>query len=161
MKLTPQIAALYIGCEVQTKIRVATEKGKPMLKLKGKLLEVDLGMKSKLGIHLENEPDICSYRYLTCADVKLILRPLHSMTEAEKEELIRIEVGSERELKNFSTATLIMPSLFFSWKLKNMEGWQRDWIDCCKPSPQQLLWLLKNRFDLFGIIADGGAQTKN
>lgn len=91
MKLTPEIAALYIGCDVQTKLRVATEQGKPMKKLKGKLMEVDLGMQTKLGIHLENEPDKCTYVYLSCEDVKLLLRPLSKLNEEEKSAFNRMK----------------------------------------------------------------------
>lgn len=161
MKLTPEIAALYIGCEVQTKIRVATEKGKPMQKLKGELLEVDLGMKSKLGIHLENEPDKCNYRYLTCADVKLILRPLYSMTESEKEELIRIDLLPDIKLKDIDGLSSGITGSGIYYSYESQGDWRYDSIDCEQPSINQLLWLLQHRFDLFELIADGAAQVKN
>lgn len=177
MKLTPEIAALYIGCSVQTKIRRTTKSGEPMKKLKGELLEVDLGIKAKLGVHLEDEPDKCCYEYLNCSDVKLILRPISSITNAERKELIGLEVNPKEAMwikikgeykvvgfSNISGISMIPHSTIITYWENFKNGKLRHrvigYVDCTKPTIKQLLWLLNKRFDLFGLIADGAAQTK-
>lgn len=77
--------ALYLGCEVQTNYRFESEQGKAMIKAKGKLMEVDLGM-DNFGILLETEKDKTNYTYLN-KGVALILRPISSLTDEELEKI--------------------------------------------------------------------------
>ncbi len=105
-----EVAHLYIGCEVQTKIRRATGSGQPMKMLKGVLKEVDLGM-SGLGILLEDEKDSCNYEYLKASTLKPLLRPISSLTEQEGLHLHNLYSDTAHPRVNQAATTAYLLSL--------------------------------------------------
>lgn len=128
------IIHFYLGCEVQTKIRVETEQGVPMKKLKGRLIGVDLLIPGKVDIQLENEKYSTDATSLYIKDIKPILRKLIT---ANDEEVI--------EYKKFQ----------FSQRASPVHH-----IYVNVDSPQSFQYLLKQSFDLFKLIESGQAIDK-
>lgn len=91
-KLTNESKILFfaqnIGAEVQTHYRVETSQGNPLKKLKGKLMEVDLGMEN-FGILLENETDKTNYKYLN-ESVSIIKTPLQNISDEHAIEVAKV-----------------------------------------------------------------------
>ncbi len=131
---------LYLGCEVQTKIRRETSKGQPMRKLKGRLCDFDLLVPNCVGIHLEDEKYDTDTTSLPISDIKPILRPLSDMTD--------------KEIKDIQKLTLLSYNGCHtdSWVKTNTKYWLYE--------AQRTKYLLKQGFDLFGLIESGQAIDK-
>jgi hypothetical protein len=118
MKTFKEFAHLYIGCEVQTNIRKTQGQGKPSIKLKGKLMEVDLFKESTFGILLENETDKTHYCYLGVDEFKPLLRLLKDATQIEHQEYadffsVRYLFDNDNELTQHAFATTFLLSKSF------------------------------------------------
>lgn len=93
MKQLKDYLHLYLGCEVETCMRKAQGEGKPMKKLHGTLMEVDLGMDDKAGILMEDETDKSNYEYFRYSDIKPLLRPLSSINKEDVKLLDKAVFG--------------------------------------------------------------------
>lgn len=142
---------LYLGCDVQTKIRVETSEGEPLKKLKGKLIDIDLFIKDKVGIHLDNEKHELDTTSLLISDIKLILIPLCELMDEVKPEEARIE-KIVRETLNHCDA---------------YDEWMEFYID--NPEPSRILQapfevvqeLIKQQYDVFNLIPSGQVIDKS
>lgn len=85
------VLAPYLGQDMITKTRHYEGEGKPAKYLKGKFLEIDLGMiDSFIGVLLENETEPSNHTNYTINEVKLILKPLSEITKEDAIEVARI-----------------------------------------------------------------------
>lgn len=134
-----EVLHLYLGCEVQIKVKEQTRKGFPMKNLKGRLQEYDLYTPEWCGILMENQADPTHYLTLEIKNVKPILRPLSDMTSAEKNELMALSAHSPDN---------ILPDIFIG----NAMQWYHS-----RRSVEVTVYLLKRAFDLFGLIESGQA----
>lgn len=139
-ELTPQIIALYIGCEC-------------------KMLHHSGWVGAKLIGIIDGSP-VCQARDANGIDlphtsvcdsvegVKLILRPLSSMTEDEAWELAEIYTGEKITYVRIGSGQII-----FNY-LEGTEV-QENCFDILSVSPNSFLYLLSKSFDLFGLIESG------
>lgn len=91
------------------------------------------------------------YRY-SIEDIKPYLFPMSSMTEEQEKELITITDGKFRYM--WGTITNAIPR-------KNISEWgtsENAFIDDIKVINSLYIWLLKNHFDIYGLIPKGLAE---
>ena len=87
-------------------------------------------------------------------DTKPYLRPMSSMTDEEKEDLLSILVGDEnkglsRVLKNGTIESV-------DDKEQSVEHFRFSWINfSCESIFLYINWMLKNHFDIMGLIPKG------
>ncbi len=91
-EIKAKVFAGYLGQMVVTRTRGYIGEKRTSTFLQGTLKEVDLGMGSDcLGVHLENESDICNYiNYEPGAECRLILKPLAAITTNHIFEVMRM-----------------------------------------------------------------------
>lgn len=83
-KQLAQVISPYIGQDMITTTRAYEGEGKPSKYLKGKFLEIDLGMvDSFIGVLLENETEPSNHTNYNINEVKLILKPLTKITDED------------------------------------------------------------------------------
>lgn len=138
-ELTPQIAALYLGCEVQV------NDGRT-----GRLFGVSIDRcEIQFGDNWPMQPEV--YPAIL---VSPLLRPLSDMTEEEAREIYRMDFGSEFEVKDWMEEN---PAL--EWIRGDNEVYREE-IDIFIGSPEIWAYLLSRGFDLFGLIEAGLAKDK-
>ena len=92
--------------------------------------------------------------------IKLLLRPLSDMDEQEKITFIRLIPRWNK----YSVITDVEESdcnILFNAKVNDTDYWE----DHCRTplysyTPEQFVWLLQNRFDIFDLIKDGLALSR-
>lgn len=87
-KQIAQVIAPYLGQDMITTTRQTQGEGKPSKYLKGKFLEVDLGMvDSFIGVLLENETEPSNHTNYNIHEAKLILKPLSEISDEDATEV--------------------------------------------------------------------------
>jgi hypothetical protein len=90
-EIIAKVISPYIGCMCLTNTRESQGEGKPFKFLKGKFLEIDLGMMdSFIGLLLENETEPSNHENYSASDIKLILKPLSAITDSDAIEVQKI-----------------------------------------------------------------------
>jgi len=134
MKALKDYIHFYLRQECQTPTRVYNDEipGKPY-KLRGQILDIDLVI-DQAGVHLPGNPitDLNNYAF---SELKLILRPLSSITIEEAKE-VNIEMGQ-----------ILLAQIPKDAGLKFFTA-------------NQFQWFLSKGFDLFGLIEEGLAIKK-
>lgn len=152
-KLTPQIAAMYLGTNCQYK----DEDGNEMI---APLLTINLQGYAKF---VDPEFD----EWIELKDVKPILRQLQDMSEDEARELFvnkwpekeyqerfsNVLIGLLNEKDNSRPVRFDFKSNADSEPMRNNLGT----LSFNSFSPNQWLWLISKFFDPFGLIASGKA----
>lgn len=163
MTLTPQILAMYLGCEVRYQYSDGTE-SLPLLQWSLHSIDRD-GFTV-----IKDKYNQAVHSLLSENRVKPILRPLSSMTEEEKKELYKLVFGRAFTGDNISRWDEGKPQA--RWVL--WSGLDRLFIyddgDIYADidlhfhrvdKAQMVLYLLSKRFDIFGLIEAGLAIECN
>lgn len=147
-KLTIQIAAMYLGCEVES------ENGRGALHslANNGFVTVRFREFREIGLyHVVTYPDLSS--------VRPILRPLSDLTEQEAREMYEIKTGEAFEPR---PEYLEEGDWDFSAKeyFDELVEIYEDTIQVCIGKPDIWSYLLSRHFDLFGLIESGDAIDK-
>lgn len=96
-----QVIAPYLGQDMITTTRQTQGEGKPSKYLKGKFLEIDLGMvDSFIGVLLENETEPSNHTNYNIHEAKLILKPLSEISNEDAIEVGKlVGIWSEKEIE--------------------------------------------------------------
>lgn len=151
---------LYLGCEVQTNIKIAQGEHKPFKLAKAKLVDVDINGAYLIGLILENDTDMEIYQP---NEVKLILRPLSDMTEEEFTEVVMIHWGISRDIieqkisriertKEVKQNTKFGTSIPYVAFDKEGKHYMTATFSDKSCTPEQFQYLLSKHFDLFRLI---------
>lgn len=124
-----KIIPLYLGCTFMYRNRMGGD------------IEYDEIIPKTIQEYLDND----------FAEIKIILRPLDSMTEYERMLYLLLEFGNLPKIKSNA-----MDKGCIRWETEN----GINYLPLVIFRPDQFLWLLSKGFDLFNLIEEGYAVKK-
>jgi hypothetical protein len=142
----------YIGCVVQTDTKQAQGEGKPFKLAIGCLVDYDIFGDALCGIVLQGEGEMELY---APRRIKLFLRPLSDMNTEEAIEVTKpvVVYGSLPNVRKYETWTNPFGKIVVSWG----DGLREKYAPQTETSftAEQFHYLIKQGFDLFGLIECG------